>query len=469
MPDWVRGGNCRKGSQLDGMTDKVRWLAGRGVCRALAIVAVHLIGAGAGGAQQVASPGTIERDVTVPALTAPREACAVLDGAAAAYSGRGVGEMTLWSGRRPVAFSVTVNSPQESGGEPATVVNFRGKSSAAGDWSLPGSTEFDLYMPHRSYSSVRLEFARHDLATTATVSAGGNPVGQFVLFDLTGNKLAANTTLHVGERADPVLHVRLDKAMSRGELFGVWVPPSRSEATVFTTIASSAAQTQTAERSGDQSAAQGTASVAEFVVPEGVPVERVVVDVSPDAGDFHRTVLVHASEVNAAGTSGSTPAQVTGTIQRLRAVRDNLPLQVDDRAVDAVLLNNQHSAMRVTVTIENGVGMALPISDVRLQMRERKICFPAWPGAERWRLFYGEPTVRFISLGGGHRRSLVLASDPVVATLGPEHVAAEFHPLSVTNEGTPWRLLEASVVFLVLVCVFLALFLRAVRIPHIKR
>jgi hypothetical protein len=407
--------------------------------------------------QQVVSPGKVERDVTVPTLQSPQEACAVLDGAAAAYASRADGDMTLWSGRRPVAFTLTVNSPQESGGAPAGIVNFRTDGNG---------TEFDLQMPRRSYSSVRLEFARHDLATVAVVSAGNIPVGKFVLFDLTGNKLAEDTTLRLGERQDPVLHVRLDKPMARGDLWGAWVPPSRSEATVFTTVATAQVVTRAAERRVDQSSAQGTASVAEFVVPQGVPVERVVVNVGPDAEDYHRTVLVTAGE--AAGKPQEA-ARVTGTIQRMHDVRENLPLRVDDRAVDAVLLNNQQSPMRVRVTIENGVAAPLPIVDVQLQMRERKICFPAWPGAEQWRLFYGEPTVRFISLGGGHQRSLVLASDPVTATLGPERVAAEFHPLTATNEGTPWRLLEAMVVFVALVCVFLALFLRAVRIPHVKR
>jgi len=423
----------------------------------VALIPVLLLGVAAAAGQQVVSPGKVERDVSVPRLDGPREACAVLDGAAASYAGRTDGDMTLWSGRRPVAFTLTINSPQESGAAPAEIANFQ--TDARG-------TEFDLQMPRRSYSSVRLEFARHDLATVAVVSAGNVPVGRFVLFDLTANKLAADTTLRLGERLDPVLHVRLDKAMARGDLWGAWVPPARSEATVFTTVASGPVVTRAAERTVDQSSAQGTASVAEFVVPQGVPVERVVVNVGPEAEDYHRTVLVTAGE--AAGKAQEA-ARVTGTIQRMHDIRENLPLRVDDRAVDAVLLNNQRSPMRVRVTIENGVGPPLPIIDVQLQMRERKICFPAWPGAERWRLYYGEPTVRFISLGGGHQRSLVLASDPVTATLGPENVAAEFHPLTVTNEGTPWRLLAAMVVFVVLVCVFLALFLRTAKIPHIKR
>jgi hypothetical protein len=355
--------------------------------------------------------------------------------------------MTLWAGQRPVAFTLTINSPQESGPEKAEIANFHG---------VAGGAEFDLNMPRRSYSSVRLEFARHDLILEATVSAGAGkvPVGRFVLFDLSGSGHAANTTMHLGEREDTVLHVRLDKPLARGELLGAWVPPSRSEETVFTTVASAPVHTE------------GTESTAEFDVPRGLPVERVVVNTASSAEDYRRSVTVEAT---AANDAKSETANVTGMIQRMHGMRDNVPLRAEDHALDAVLLNNQSSAMRVKVSVENGSAAPLPIENVELQMRQRKLCFTAWPGVEHWRLFYGAPTVRFTTLGGGHGRSLVLPRDPVVATLGPEHAAANFHPLSDEGESRPGILLASVVAFVALLCVLMVVFLRTVRIPHVKR
>jgi hypothetical protein len=391
------------------------------------------------------APGKYERQVLVPPLETARPVCTVLDGAAAAFATRGMQEMTLWADSRPVPFTLTINSPQETGTASAAILNFH-----AGR----GATSFDLKMPSRAYSTVVLNLTGGDFVAEARVSGtSGGEISRFVLFDETANGGGANMTMHLGERSEPVLHIQIDREMARSQLQGALVPPSRAEDTVFTTVAEASARQQ------------GADSVASFVVPQGVPVERVLVQVAR-GGNFHRRLRIAASPVQSQGDANVD--QATGTIQREDAVREGHHLYVEDNVVDAVLPDNEHSAMRLNVSVENGGLAPLAIEKVDLQMRQRQLCFTAWPGPEHWRLFYGSPTVAVVSLGG-RTRSLVAKQDPLMVALGPEQLAANFRPLQDQDSRRAELLFSATMLFLGLLGLFVAIFLRAVRIPHIRR
>jgi hypothetical protein len=392
--------------------------------------------------QQASAPGKFEREVLVPPLASTRQACVVLDGAAAAYTARGAQEMTLWADNHPVAFTVTINSPEEAASTTAEVLNFHVSAT---------TTAFDLQMPSRSYSSVILKLGQNELVLNARVSAGSPPqeIGRYVLFDMSGKALGSNTEMPVGERQDAVLHVELDKKLPRSAILGATVPPSRSEETVFSTIATAVPTMQ------------GGESVATFDVPQGVPIERVQVEVNGNA-EFRRRVVMEAT------SQGNTADSVSGTIQRTDSIHDGVRLQSAQDAFDAVLPDNQRQAMQVTVAIENDGQPPLPIHSIDLQMRERQLCFAASPGVQHWRLFYGAPSVKFVTLGG-RARSLVERQDPILVTLGPEHLAANFHPLAPQGTREADRLLAAVVAFLILLAILITLFLRTVRIPHVRR
>ncbi len=364
----------------------------------------------------------------------------MLDASAAAYSSRGSQGMTLWADSRPVPFTLTINSPQQAASI-AGVANFK---------SGYGTADFDLNMPQRSYNSVTLKFAGRVLVARARVTTvpGEAELGRFVLFDLIAQGGEANTTMRFGERQDAVLHVSMEilegGELTRTQLVSATVPPIRSEQTLFTDVAASPVQ------------AIGTNSVAQFDVARGVPVERVQVRTAGTA-PFRRMVRVRA---------GADEAQ--GAIERENAVRDGVSLRVEDENIDAVLPENQQSAMRVTVSVENGALPALPVESVELQMRQRQVCFNAWPGVEHWRLFYGSPTLQFVTLGG-RSRSLVQKMDPLIAPLGPETLAANFRPLADPPDRAPLRLLVVTLVYLALFGTWVARVLRRARIPHVRR
>lgn len=415
MPDWVRA----------------------------AAAAAAMAASGAACFGQTTAPGEFERDLTLPALSHPEAACAVLDGPTAAYSAGSRSGMTLWADSRPVPFSLTINSPEESAGDAARIANFQ---------SGAGTESFDLLMPARSYSSVTLDLAAPGAVWNARLSAAGSTreIGRYVLFDLSNRGGPVKTVMDFAERDDHVLHVTFDRAISRSELRGAWVAPSRSEQTLFTTIAAATPKIE------------GQRSVAEFSVAEGVPVERVAFQVS-GAQEFRRRVTVSAQATGGAATVD----RVDGFIQQMHAVREGAELNVSDLSLPAVLPDNARSPMRVTIAVDNGIRASLPIREVELQMRQREICFTAWPGAESWRLFYGAPTVDFTSLGGPPR-SLVERANPVVARLGPEKLAADFHPLAAPV-NSPRRAFWFVLAVAIFAATLLAVFLRIVRIPHVRR
>jgi hypothetical protein len=63
----------------------------------------------------------------------------------------------------------------------------------------------------------------------------------------------------------------------------------------------------------------------------------------------------------------------------------------------------------------------------------------------------------------------VAKQDPLMVALGPEQLAANFRPLQDQDSRRAELLFSATMLFLGLLGLFVAIFLRAVRIPHIRR
>lgn len=128
----------------------------------------------------------------------------------------------------------------------------------------------------------------------------------------------------------------------------------------------------------------------------------------------------------------------------------------------------QHSA-RVWIEIENGDDQPLPIAAVRLEMRQRKICFeaPAAPSTDsgaihgsdassNLALFYGDS--RLAAPEYDTARLFVASRAAVVAELGPEELnanyrapAAEVRPFAERHPEVLWIALIAAICALGLV------------------
>jgi len=86
--------------------------------------------------------------------------------------------------------------------------------------------------------------------------------------------------------------------------------------------------------------------------------------------------------------------------------------------IPAILGANLQSGAKVDVVIENGDDVPLPIAAVRLEMRQRKVCFDAAAAAGGLALFYGD--ARLAAPVYDYARLFAVSDKALVAELGPE-------------------------------------------------
>jgi hypothetical protein len=416
-----------------------------------------------------------ERAISVAAGAG--QACAALDAAVFPHAAPALTDVRIFpvgvggvaaSGTREVPYAVTMSEGMTEETEAAKVLNL---GEGAG-----GTIVFDLEMPQRAYTDVTIDLdpAVQDFIATATVSgmnalggeAGATRLGVFTLFDLTAQRLSRDTTLPLAESNFRYLHVVLKvtaAAGAKGGQFvpsmveGAEVPPSREAQTIYTTVAETSAI-----------ATVGRESKASFTVPARVPVERVsFVLASGFGGNFSRDVKVSATaEATAKGTDddaadnsrdggrAAEPEVVTGEILRVHTDEAGREIRTERLGVPAILGANLQRAAKVEVAVENGDDQPLPIAAVRLEMRQRRICFDAGAAAGAGlALYYGD--AELVAPVYDYERLFVAARKPVVAELGVERLNPEYQARAAA--ALPFTERHPEVLWIVLICVVSAL------------
>ncbi|GGA66573.1 hypothetical protein GCM10011507_17610 [Edaphobacter acidisoli] len=338
---------------------------------------------------QTADPHYFRYERSV-AATGAGQACAVLDAQTFAHAAASLKDIRLYEGigtstPREVPYAITLSQPVQPDNVPARVVNLGFHS---------GSIVFDLEMPPRPYTEVMLDLAGQDYIATASVSGSNSPgaaatnLGEFTLFDLTSQHLSRNKTLHLQESTFPWLHVVLTASPAPGThdfrldpkiVRGASVPPSREAQILY----APAAQTSTIVNHERQ-------SIATFTLPQRVPVERITFDLAPTfTGNFSRDVRIYDRPEGAPATSGES---LSGTILRVHLTQGGREIRQEELSVPATIGSNLQNPATVEVVVENGDDIPLPITAVRLEMRERNLCFNA-PSAQPLVLYYGDPVL----------------------------------------------------------------------------
>jgi hypothetical protein len=406
-----------------------------------------------------------ERAITVPA--GAREACAVLDAQVFPHAAPSLRDMRILpdgaSGpAREIPYALTLSEAMTEETESARLLNLTNGAAH--------SIVFDLEMPQRAYTSVDLDLdpAMRDFVATATVSgsdslgrsAKSTALGSFTVFDLSSQHLSRDTMLRLEESAFLYLHVVLSVAAANGTAAGGFspamvrgaeVPPSREAQTIYTTVAATNVTTV------------GRESRAEFTIPRRVPVERVSFVLAPGfKGNFSRDVRVSAiadakpaADRAADGdvdedTRAPLPEAVTGKLLRVQATLAGREVRAERLSIPAILGANLQRAAKVEVAIENGDYQPLPIASVRLEMRQRKLCFDAAPGAGAGlALYYGDPQLPPPAYG--YERQFVATRQALVAELGVEQLNPEFR--APEAEGRPILQRHPEVLWMVLLAV----------------
>jgi hypothetical protein len=141
---------------------------------------------------------------------------------------------------------------------------------------------------------------------------------------------------------------------------------------------------------------------------------------------------------------------VTGSILRVRANEAGREIRSEHLGVPAILGANLQRVAMVEVAIENGDDQPLPIAAVRLEMRQRMICFEAPASAATLALFYGDS--RLAAPEYDYARLFVASRAALAAELGPEALNANYRapaaPLRPFTERHPellWIALIAAI------------------------
>ncbi len=372
----------------------------------------------------VADPQFLRYQRTIALPMGAGQACVAIDPQIFPNAAPSLKDLRLYqasAGRqgREIPYAITLSEPAQPDSEPARVLNL----------GLRGHTiVFDLEMPARPYTEATLDLAGKDFLATAIVSgatqldaSNSTRLGEFTLFDLTSQRLSRNTTLHLQESSFPYLHIELTASPAPGNrtfaatpqmVEGATIPPSREAQTIYTTAAQTTAITQ-----------RGRQSIAAFALPERVPIERVSFSLDPNfKSNFSRDV--HISD-RPEGTPPSAAETIAGTILRVRLTQAGREIDQEQLSIPATLGSNLQSPATAEVAVENGDDTPLPLTAVKLEMRERKLCFNA-PTDKPLTLFYGDPALTAPQYDYAR---LFSAAGPIhTSQLGPQQMNPAYRP-----------------------------------------
>ncbi len=403
-----------------------------------------------------------DREVLYPAASPQNpspNACAVLDANVFAHTGTGLPDLRVFdlSGKSEIPSVVTLSSTSATS-DPARIVHVT-------SFGVNG-LDIDLEMPHRPYSQVDLSLNARNFVASAQVAGlrsltDRQPVflGNLGLYDLTAQQLGSSSALPIAESTFPYLHLRLNFEPAPGNaallitpstLAAVEVPPARQAQTLYTGIAQSFATVQS-----------GAETVVTFNVPARVPVERVTFDLAPaEQPNFNRAVTI------AAFTSPSGPVEkLSGQISRvhLSLGATRVPdVQHESLSLPAILDSNAQAPATVKVMVGNGDQAPLKIRSVRLEMRQRQLCFPA--AGTSVTLAYGSEAVQPTSYE--FARSFDAAAPSREATLRHEHANALF--IATENQQSRFKRFPAYLWLstLVAICLLAVIAYRALHRGH---
>jgi hypothetical protein len=382
--------------------------------------------------------------------------CAVVDAQIFPHAGASLKDLRLYQAGHEVPYAITLSEPQQPDNDTARVRNL----------GLRGhNIVFDVEMPSRPYTEITLDLAGQNFLATATVSGTHDPnysnqtsLGEFTLFDLTSQHLSRNTTLHLQEASLPYLHIELAASPATGNktftvtpemVRGVTVPPSREAQSLYTTAIKDTTITQ-----------RGRQSVATFDLPERIPVERISFDLAPAyKANFSRDIRITDRPVG----SDSISENLAGTILRVHLTQAGREIRHEQLNVPVTLGSNMQSAATVDVAIDNGDDTPLPITAVRLEMRQRKICFDT-ASTQQVTLFYGDPALTAPQYDYAR---LFTPSDAMhAAQMGPEQLNPAYRdrpdarPLTDRHPHLLW------IALLAVVCVLAIIAIRSARTVH---
>jgi hypothetical protein len=394
-----------------------------------------------------------QRAIALPPAPRDSQACAILDAPVFAHAAPFLKDLRLFNGTAPLPYATTLSEPLQQESDDARILNLGLRDNRL---------IFDLAMPRRPYTDLQLTLNRKDFLATATVSGETSPaapvrgatrrtdLGTFTLFDLSTQHLARSTGIPLPESSFPYLHVELTVTSAPGTptlslspaiLQGATIPPSREAQTLYTTDQQTSAFTQSGHR-----------TIATFTLPIHVPIERISFVLAPGFhANFSRTVEIDAqADPNAPPTPDpnsteapdptpqpAQPETVQATILRvhipesIQSTQSTHAIDQEQLSIPVAIGSNMQRPATLTVAIDNGGDPPLPLAAIRLEMRQRSLCFDPAAVTHLLTLDYGDPDPADPTLQVpiyDYAKLFHPSTAPAAAHLEPEHRNPAFHP-----------------------------------------
>jgi hypothetical protein len=380
-----------------------------------------------------------EGPLAAPAARAG-QTCVAVDAGTFAHAAPGLADLRLYRDGAETPYVVLEAMPVEQ--QPRIAPLNLGKRH--------GQTTFEAAMPEGQYSDVNLEVTAKNFIATVAVTGSqteggseGTELGLFTIFDLRGQKLGWSTVLHLPESDFRYLYFAIAGPVKPEDVAGLSV--ERVSATqTYVTVADTNQVTQ-----------KGHATTIQFKVPAHVPVERVEFVAGAAPANFSRDVTVKVEPVvDAKRTTDAeplAPVESSGNLLRLHATRDGHRIDEEHLAVDAPWVEFGGAGSTWTITIDNGDDAPLALTDVRLEMAERKLCFDAAAGAQ-YTLFFGDPALSAPRYD--YATLFVPEADAAQAVLGAEKENPEYR---ARPDGRPFTERHPALLWVALILVVVVL------------
>ncbi|WP_260181789.1 DUF3999 family protein [Tunturiibacter empetritectus] len=231
------------------------------------------------------------------------------------------------------------------------------------------------------------------------------------------------------------------------------VPPSREAQSLYTTAVQTATITQ-----------RGRKTVATFALPQRIPIERVSFSISSAfKANFSRDISITDHPAASPNPADALSETLAGTILRVHLTQAGREIRQEQLSVPATLGSNMQSAATVEVAVNNGDDAPLPITAIRLEMRQRKICFDA-PTAQPLTLFYGDADLTAPQYD--YTRLFSPSAEFHAANLGPEQFNPAYRdrpdarPLTDRHPHLLW------IALLIVICLLAIVAIRSSKTVH---
>jgi hypothetical protein len=239
--------------------------------------------------------------------------------------------------------------------------------------TLGSKTQFLLDMSEASeYDRITLTLKTKNYVAHARVEGQDDSharqwanLATTTLFDLSDEKLGHNGTLQIPVSTYKYLRVTIDGLIKPGDVQSATAGIERAQEAVWRELSSEPNMTQ-----------EGKDTVLTFMVPENVPVDRLILTIDPAQGNFQR-------EIELLNEKGMTTG--TGEIARIHLQRNGGKIDLEHLWLPV----NTTSQGQLRAVIHNRDDAPLRVASARLQQYERRVYFDCDAGISP-ALYYGD-------------------------------------------------------------------------------